>query len=252
MDGVVRPRQPAKIEDDTVGAARRSIAQQLPVVAAVSLPGARHTVGGQQGVGVPHGVGLDVQPDDPAVFSRKPAQKQGVVTVAAGGVQIQPAGRHPLRQKPVGQFHGGQVRYPLAAKDAVPGQKTKFFCQRPGGRIVLLWQRRTERGGHSRRKSIVAAQNFLEQIAPVSPSAPGRINHKAGQISLPQHRLPDGDALLEQGVFFSAVQNLHTITAFCVPPRLYGGCAGLSTRKNMGFHIFFTVERNCFHNWRVY
>ena len=157
-----------------------------------------HAVLSQQGVGGADSRGLNVQTDHPAFRPGQPAEKQGVVTVAAGGVQIQPArGQHSGKQ-PVYQLHGSQVGHSQAAQHTVRLHKPEPPRQGERRGIGRVGQRGGKTAHGLGVESDVAAQNFLEQVAAVPLAPPPGIDGKSGEAASVQHRRPDDGLLLIQ------------------------------------------------------
>ena len=181
------------------------------------------------------------------------AQKQRVVPVAAGGVQVGPA-RFCLRRKhPVAQRHGRKIRHALPPPAPCgPGRKAEFPQQRFAGCIPRGFGPKIGRG--LRVKTAGRPQQPLCQETAVPALPPGGVYPQPK----PAFQPPAADRLplfVQNRVrpfaaqFHAAALPLCSVLYHSGRP---GGCQALPGGKMARFHICFTGKQNQFHNLRVY
>ena len=179
MYRVFGARQPPEIKQHTV--CRAGLHQRTQVRVVVQNRTSHRAESGilQPLVGVGNRLRLNVQPQNPPGAARQAAQEQRVVSVAAGGIQIQPARHQPHLQKVVAKLHRRKVRHAPPHQLVPGGYKAELTRQRQTR--FAVGQRGGEQAGGLGIQPAAAAQNFLDQIAAVAPPAPRGGNFQRGK-----------------------------------------------------------------------
>ena len=170
MYGMLSPRQPAEVEQHAVHLAGLHKLTQLRVVVEHRAPHLLIPGVGQALVRAVHRLLLDIHGQHTAVLPGQTAQKQCVVSVAAGRIEIQPAGGHMQLQKLMAQLHRGQIRHTAAHQP--PALRHKVEPPRQSTACLVPGQGRGETCGLLRVQPAAAPQQFLYQIATVAAPAP--------------------------------------------------------------------------------
>ena len=194
MYGMLGPRQPAEVEQHAIHLAGLHQLTQLRMVVEHRTPHFLIPGIGQTLVRAVHRLLLDVHGQHTAVLPGQTAQKQRVVSVAAGRIEIQPAGGHMQFQKLMAQLHSGQIRHTAAHQPPALRHKVKPPRQRPA--CLVPGQGSGEACGLLRVQPAAAPQQLLYQIASVAAPAPRRYNLQTQDRSAVHHSRTDGFALL--------------------------------------------------------
>ena len=149
---------------------------------------------------------------------RQPAEKQRVVAVAAGGVDVQPARLQQVGQQVLGQLHRRQVGQAVAAENLAPAHKAEPAGQRPGGPVGRVGQRGGKAGFGRGVKPAAGPQHLLEQVAAVAPAAPLGQDLQLLQLPAGYLRPADDRLLLVQQVLLPANAGLTLDAHRNAPP----------------------------------
>ena len=220
MYAVLRARQPAKIKQHTVHLAGLHQLVQLGMVVEHRAPHFLIPGVGQALVRALHGLGLDVHAQHAAIRSGQTAEEQRIVSIAAGGVEIQPAGGQVRGQKLVTQLHRRQIGHAAAHKAVALRHKVKPARQRAAS--LVAGQGRSEPGGLLRVKAAAAPQQLLYQIAAVAAPAPLRRDLQPQDRRTVHHGRADDLVFLVQSVVAFFLFDLH------INYRRFCSCSGHS------------------------
>ena len=188
------PRQPSEVEQHAIHLAGLHQLPQLRMVVEHRTPHLLIPGVGQALVRAVHRLLLDIHGQHTAVLPGQTAQKQRVVSVAAGRIEIQPAGGHMQLQKLMAQLHSGQIRHTAAHQP--PALRHKVEPPRQSTACLVPGQGRGEACGLFRVQPAAAPQQLLYQIAAVAAPAPRGHDLQTQDRSAVHHSRTNGFALL--------------------------------------------------------